>query len=224
MTDFIKKYRIGILCFAILTILIWVIIPYQEKKYLEPDINSIESKSNAALIWTEMTVFGIIFIFFTAKNFKSLEKMLVLTFNLIMLSFGVFLSFTSIFLSATFFLNSFSTSHTIDKNYSVVYIDNNKNDLLLWDIDSKQGIQGDRIIPKDDVNKLNLKDTVILSFKRGLLGFNFEPHFKTIKYSSQQAVLRQQGVTDKSFSPLLLSATVPVDRTQMNDKIYFQLL
>jgi hypothetical protein len=31
-------------------------------------------------------------------------------------------------------------------------------------------------------------------------------------------------VTNKSLSPLLLSATVPVDRTQMNDRIYFQLL
>jgi hypothetical protein len=36
--------------------------------------------------------------------------------------------------------------------------------------------------------------------------------------------LRQQGATNKSSSPLLLSTTYPADRTQMNDRIYFQLL
>ena len=43
-------------------------------------------------------------------------------------------------------------------------------------------------------------------------------------YSSQQAVLRQQGATNKSSSAVLLSATYPADRTQMSSRICSHLL
>jgi len=39
----------------------------------------------------------------------------------------------------------------------------------------------------------------------------------------QQSVLRQQGVTNKSSSAVLLSATYPADRTRLSNRIYFQL-
>ena len=162
-----------------MTSLVWLIIPYQERNYIQPDIDTIKEKSNLVLIWTEIILFGSAFIFLSVKNFRSLEKMVVITFNLIMLSLALFLFFTSIFLSATLFLNSFSKNQTINKRYSVLYIDNDKSNLMLWDIDSRIGIQSSGIIPTNDIKNLNLRDTVILSFKKGLLGFNFDPKAKT---------------------------------------------
>lgn len=44
MITFIKRYWLNILLLAILNILIWLIIPYQERKYLQPDIDSIKEK------------------------------------------------------------------------------------------------------------------------------------------------------------------------------------
>lgn len=105
--------------------------------------------------------------------------MLVGIFNLVMLSLAFFLFFTSIFLAAALFLNSLSKNQTVDKKYSVVYIDSSRTDLLLWDIAEKISIPNHGIIPINDLKNINLKDTVILTFQKGLLGFNFDPKAKT---------------------------------------------
>lgn len=178
MANFIKKYWLAILLFAVFTVLIWLIIPYQERNYLQPDIDKIKEKSNVVLIWTELILFGSTFIYLFIKNLRSLEKMVVITFNVIMLSLAAFLSFNLIFLSATLFLNGFSKGETIDKKYSVAYINDDKNNLLLWDMNANIAIQSNGIILPDDIKKLKLKDTVIVSFKKGLLGFNSEPRVK----------------------------------------------
>jgi len=107
-----------------------------------------------------------------------LENMLILTFSTAMISFAFFLFFDSIFLSATFFLNNLSKNKTIDKTYSIIYIDKEKKQLLLWDKDLRVSIPSDFIVRQNDIATLNLKDTVIVSFKKGLLGFNFDPHLK----------------------------------------------
>ncbi|MBA4197573.1 MAG: hypothetical protein C0459_08465 [Chitinophaga sp.] len=179
MITFIKRYWLNILLLAILNILIWLIIPYQERKYLQPDIDSIKEKSNLILILTEVILFGSTLIFFTVKNFKSPKKILFSIFNIAMLSLAVFLFFTSIFLAGTLFLNSLSKNQIVDKKYSIIYIDSNKTDLLLWDITENLSVQNHGVISTKHLKNINLNDTIILTFKKGLLGVNFDPKAKT---------------------------------------------
>jgi len=178
MKKFVVKYWPTLLSFMTLNVLIWLVIPYQERYYLEADINAIKKQSNSVLCWTELVLIATIFLFLAFKHYKSLENMLILTFSTAMISFAFFLFFDSIFLSATFFLNNLSKNKTIDKTYSIIYIDKEKKQLLLCDKDLRVSIPSDFIVRQNDIATLNLKDTVIVSFKKGLLGFNFDPHLK----------------------------------------------
>ena len=178
MKKFVVKYWPTLLSFMTLNVLFWLVIPYQERYYLEADINAIKKQSNSVLCWTELVLIATIFLFLAFKHYKSLENMLILTFSTAMISFAFFLFFDSIFLSATFFLNNLSKNKTIDKTYSIIYIDKEKKQLLLWDKDLRVSIPSDFIVRQNDIATLNLKDTVIVSFKKGLLGFNFDPHLK----------------------------------------------
>lgn len=76
-------------------------------------------------------------------------------------------------------MNSLSKNQIVDKKYSIIYIDSNKTDLLLWDITENLSVQNHGVISTKHLKNINLNDTIILTFKKGLLGVNFDPKAKT---------------------------------------------
>ena len=177
MIGFLKKYWINILLIATLAILIFLFIPNQESHYLKPDADSIRKKSRLVLFWTEIILFGTT-LFFVIRNFKKTSDLLYSIGALGIFSLGFFFLFDSIFLSAAFLINKLSTKQMVDKKYNVVYVDNEKNILLLRDNTLNKSIQADRLLTENKNLFLNTRDTLIVSFSKGLLGFNFDPMIK----------------------------------------------
>lgn len=176
MINFIKKYRFTIIILLVLTGLLFFFIPNEESRYLQPDIEEIKTKSQTVLLWTEIIFLAILFVI-GIRQLKRIADILYLAIGFGFMGLAMFLFFDSIFLSTTLFLNKLSNKHTVDKIYKVVYVDNNKN-LLLWDNELKSSIQADQLIKTTDKVNLKVSDAVIVSFKKGLLGFNFDPTIK----------------------------------------------
>jgi hypothetical protein len=177
MMRFFKKYWINILLFFLLAILTFIFLPNQESHYLKSDADIVKSKSRTVLLGTEVILFGTI-LFLLIKNIKKASELLVPTFAIGTFALGFFFLFDSIFLSAGFLMNKLSKRQTVNKKYHVVYFDKEKN-LLLQDNSSKKLVQADKLLTKDNSNlTFKIGDTLILSFTKGLLGFNFDPHIK----------------------------------------------
>jgi uncharacterized membrane protein len=175
MIDFLKKYRLNILTVLVLAGLLLFFIPNEESHYLQPDIDKIKNKSQSVLFWTELILFGVLFIF-GLRQLKKITDFFYLIAGLGLFALTFFFFFDSVFLSSTFFLNKLSKSNTVDKTYNVVFIDQDKKSLLLWDNSLNESVQADRLLTQENRNlSLKLRDTVTVSFSKGLLGFNFDP-------------------------------------------------
>ena len=177
MTGFIKKYWLNLAIGMILLVLIFYIIPAQEKSYLEAESSAIRKKANWILIWTEGVLFSI-FIILALRGLKSSKEFFWLLLNLLLLALPFFFLFTSVFLSAAYFLNKLSGKETVEKVYRVSYVDNKEKYLRLWDNDSKESGRADQLLTENANGQLKPGDTVVVSFKKGLLGFNFDPRIK----------------------------------------------
>ena len=176
MIDLIKKYRFNIIILLVLIGLLFFFIPNEENRYLQPDIQEIKHKSHNVLLWTEI-IFLAILLLFGLKQLKKITDIFYLIVGLGLMGLTLFFLFDSIFLSTTLFLNKLSIKQTVDKTYKVVYVDSNKN-LLLWDSELKSSIRADQLIKATDKVNIKVSDAVTVSFKKGLLGFNFDPTIK----------------------------------------------
>ncbi|MEO6722944.1 MAG: hypothetical protein ABIN67_21435 [Ferruginibacter sp.] len=176
MIDLLKKYRFNIIILLVLTGLLFFFIPNQESRYLRPDIEEIKHKSHIVLLWAEV-IFLVILLLFELRQLKKITDIFYLFVGLGLMGLTLFFLFDSIFLSTTLFLNKLSKKETVDKSYKVVYVDDNKN-LLLWDNDIKSSIQANQLIKATENINIKASDTLVVSFKKGLLGFNFDPTIK----------------------------------------------
>jgi hypothetical protein len=179
-TNFLKKYRLSIIVLFVLTGLLLYYIPNEKHSYLQTDIDEIEKKSHSILLWAETILLITLFVF-GLRQFKKITDLLYLIFGLGCMALTLFFLFDSIFLSATFFINKLSKSKSSDKVYNVVYIDKENERLLLWDNSLRKSIQADQLLKLTDKQTINVKDTITVSFSKGLLGFNFDPKIRTTK-------------------------------------------
>lgn len=84
--------------------------------------------------------------------------------------------------------------NTVDKTYSVVYIDQNKKSLLLWDNELKKVVQAHQLIKGAGKQNIQIADAVVVSFSKGQLGFKFDPTLKAIRNTvANNEILRQQA-------------------------------
>lgn len=177
MIDLLKKYRFNIIILLVLTGLLFFFIPNEESRYLPPDIEGIKSKSQAVLLWTEV-IFLAILLLFGLRDLKKITDIFYLIVGLGLMGLPLFFLFNSLFLSTTLFLNRLSKKETVDKSYKVVYVDANKNLLLLWDNELRSSVEANQLIKATDKVNIKVSDTIVVSFKKGLLGFNFDPIIK----------------------------------------------
>ena len=180
MINFLKKYRFSIIILLVLTGLLLYYIPNEKLRYFQTDIDEIEKKSHSILLWAETILFITLFLF-SLRQFKKITDLFYLIFGLGCMAFTFFFLFDSIFLSATFFINKLSKPKSTDKVYNVVYIDKENNKLLLWDNSLRKSVQADQLLKLTDKKTVNVKDTITVSFSKGLLGFNFDPKIMTTK-------------------------------------------
>ena len=176
MIDLLKKYSFNIIILLVLTGLLFFFIPNEESRYLRPDIEEIKTKSHTVLLRTEAILLAILLLF-GLRQVKKITDIFFLIAGLGLMGLTLFFLFDSIFLSTTLFLNKLSKKETVDKTYKVVYVYSNKN-LLLWDNQLKSSIQADQLIKSNNMVNIKVADTLVVSFKKGLLGFYFDPTIK----------------------------------------------
>lgn len=174
MINFLKKYWLNISIGCLLTVLIFFFIPNEENRYLESEIGLIKKKSHLVLLWTEIILFGSIFILVLIKT-KKISELFFSIFGILLLALTFFFIFDSIFLSSAFFLNKLTTSKIVDKKYTVTYLDKDKKYLMLYDNTIQESITADKLLLTNDHLEINMRDTITISFKKGLLDFNFDP-------------------------------------------------
>ena len=175
--SFLKKYWLILIVSLILLLVVFYLIPYQEKSYLSSDLHAIKKKSRLFLLWTELILFGSVFIL-ALRNLKTFKEFLNIVFGIILLALPFFFVFDSIFLSGTYFLNQLSAGKPVSKVYSVVFVDDTIHYLYLREVNTKESILANELLSSDNGLKLRVKDTIIITFKKGLLGFNFDPMLK----------------------------------------------
>lgn len=176
MIDLLKKYRFNIILLLVLTGLLFFFIPNEESHYLRSDFDGMRNKSQTVLLWTEIIFLAIIFLVFGLKQIKKVTDIFYLAVGLGLIGLSLFFVFDSIFLSTALFLNKLSNKKTVYKTYKVVYVDD-KN-LSLWDDELNSSVAADQLIKSSDKVNIKVSDTLIVSFKNGLLGFNFDPTIK----------------------------------------------
>ena len=176
MIDLLKKYSFNIIILLVLTGLLFFFIPNEESRYLRPDIEEIKTKSHTVLLRTEAILLAILLLF-GLRQVKKITDIFFLIAGLGLMGLTLFFLFDSIFLSTTLFLNKLSKKETVDKTYKVVYVDENKN-LLLWDNQIKSSVHADQLIKSNNMVNIKVADTLVVSFKKGLLGFYFDPTIK----------------------------------------------
>lgn len=180
MIELLKKYKFNILSFLIFIGLLFFFIPNEELRYLQPDIHLIESKSNSIVFWV-LGIIVILLLVFGLRKIKKVKDIFYLVFGLGIFSISLFFLLQTIFLSAILFINTLSNNTTVDNTYIAMYVDGNNKNLLLWDFHSERSIQADKLIKITNNKIINATDTVIVSFTKGLFGFNYDPKVKDIK-------------------------------------------
>jgi hypothetical protein len=198
MIVLLKKYRLNIFVVLVLTGLLLIFIPNEESHYLRPDIEGIRSKSRSVLLWTEVILFAVLFSF-GLRQIKKLADIIYLTAGLGLMILTVFFLLDTLFLSFTLFLNRLSKTRTVEKTYNVVYVNSNSKSLLLWDQNLKRGIQADQLIATARNRNIKVTDTVIVSFSKGLIGFNFDPAIKSIRNTAADKSSAASGVGRSSI-------------------------
>lgn len=177
MNVFLKKYWFNLLTVFILTLLLLYIIPHQEKSYLSTDLDAIKEMSHRIFLWTELVLFVVVFVL-AVRKLKNFTEFLNVVLGISFYALIFFFLFDSIFLSAALFLNKLSKSETGDKKYRVIYVDNDKKDLMLWDEKVEKTIEADQLLSANSNLQINANDTINVSFKKGLLGFNYDPELR----------------------------------------------
>lgn len=177
MIGFLKKYGLNIALLAILTALILYLIPHEEKHYLQPEIDSVKKIAHSVAIWVAIIVFVLLFLL----RLKQINKMRDFFSSLALVaivSVAAFFLMETVLFPATLLINRLSTSTTVDKNYTVMYIDTTHKTVLLWDAETEEKLQADRFFPTLKKKRIENRQMITVQYGEGLLGFNVNPVMK----------------------------------------------
>ncbi|SRR5258706_2310987 len=178
MMRFLKKYRFNIILILVLTALSFWFNPRQQDLYLKADFESIEKKSTKALLWT-MGVGAIIILAFAMKDVKKIEEVGNVLLGVVALSLPTYFVFNTIFLSGFLALNRIELSERFEKTYTTsFFMETDKQTPVIYDFTTRKTLFFDKVGRIEKLNNLKTGDTVIISFRKGLLGIPFSPVIK----------------------------------------------
>jgi len=172
MKTFLKKYWVHFLLLIASSLLFLILIPNEEKSYLDTEVQAIRKISGLILISIILILLGVIFIS-AFKHLKSFKQFLNFIPGILFLGIVFFLILSPIFLFAAFSLNKFSAKELVERKYKVIHTDTNY--LELQNLQSGKVERIEQIVQENEKYIINKDDTLILSFKKGLFGFEFDP-------------------------------------------------
>lgn len=172
MKTLLSKYWLQLLFVIAASLLFSVLIPNEEKSYLITEVFAIRKKSNFILIIVILILLIIIFIA-SFKQIVTFTQFLNFALGMIALGLLFFLILRPIFLFGGLALNKLSAKATIEQQYTVIHTDSNY--LQLKNLQSGKVDRIEQIIRENEKYMIYQNDTLTLSFKKGLFGFDFDP-------------------------------------------------
>ncbi len=178
MMRFLKKYRFNIILILVLSALSFWFNPRQQDWYLKSDFESIEKKSTTALLWT-MGVGAVIILALAMKGVKKIEEIGNVLLGIAALSLPIYFVFKTIFLSGFLALNRVELSDRFEKKYTTLFfMETDKQTPVIYDFRTRKTLFLEKVGRIEKLNSLKTGDTVIISFRKGLLGIPFNPVIK----------------------------------------------
>ena len=172
MKTLLSKYWLQLLFVIAGSLLFAVLIPNEEKSYLNTEVFAIRKKSNFIVIIVILILLAIIFIA-SIKHIKTSRQFLNFFLGIISLGLLFYLVLRPIFLFGGLALNKVSVKGTIENHYRVMHTDSNILELKNLRTGKTELIE--QIIHENEKYLIKQNDTLIINFKKGLLGFNFDP-------------------------------------------------
>ncbi|HEY5408198.1 MAG TPA: hypothetical protein VIJ92_13970 [Ginsengibacter sp.] len=180
--EFIKKYRLRIFSVLLLLFLDLYFFPRQEKLYFEPDITNFKNKCNYAFVTIMLILWATALIIALNKinddqslnRFKKFEKRVVAIGGSIILVGVYFLFSYSIFSSLGLFINRQSyKKEIIQRVYTVT--DKSKDEDGTFQLYLFNEANNSMEISENDYAVLLQGDKIVIGFKEGWLGADFDP-------------------------------------------------
>ncbi len=178
MMQFLKKYRFTIILILVLTALSFWFNPIQQNLYLKEDFKSIEKRSTTTLLWT-IAIGAVIILIFALKSIKKIEETGNILLGTAALSLSVYIVFKTFFLSGFLAINRIGSSDRFEKKYiTSSFIETGKQTPMIYDFRTGKTLFFDKVERTEKLTTLKTGDTIIISFRKGLLGIPFNPVIK----------------------------------------------
>lgn len=178
MSDFIKRYRYNIVWIAGLCFLLFFFLPAEEKRYSRQELIDIKHIVKLIAIGT-IVLLSLITIIIIVSHQKTTRSIFTGLAAIFFWGLAGFLFLEPMFLSGTLFLNKLIKKEMPGKVYIASFVERNavvlreekQDNMLLMESLDKQAAK----------KRVALRDTVVVSFKKGLLGFEFDPEIKEVR-------------------------------------------
>lgn len=174
VANFLKKYWLGLLLMTSFIVVLIFLTPIQEKIYAKADFDELKNsirKYSAILA-------GIILLLILLNSIRekpSLTDFLLYFLKLLFWGVPLWIWLNTFGFYLALQINKVNSKATVTKNYIVEHINHKYENLYLYDLGDKRLIQEDNIFKNNSLNAVKLGDTLIISYKKGLFGYRFNP-------------------------------------------------
>lgn len=153
-------------------------IPRQENLYLHSDFELIKKKSHNFLIWT-LAAAAVTILFLALRRIDNAGQIINVLIGIVALLIPFYFIFQTIFLSAFLLLNRIESGNRIEEKYTIImFLEPDKQTPMIYDFRKKKVLLFDNVKSREKIQNSKSGDTIIISFNKGLLGFDFDPVVK----------------------------------------------
>lgn len=143
---------------------------------MDADLKLLKAMSNKVLLWT-LVVGTVVLLFFVVKDATGRKQVGNGIVGVVVFVLPFFFVLKPLFLSAFLLLNVLGNEKT-QKQYAVAFfIEEDKKSPMLYDVATNK-IVSNNIQGLDKVAKQNTGDIVMVTFYKGMLGYNFDPRIQ----------------------------------------------
>jgi hypothetical protein len=175
---FLIKNRFSIIFLLVLAVLLFWIMPLQEKLYLDPDYKLIKKKASTFNLWFIGIAIAAVLIF-SIKAVKKINQAGNVLLFVFAMAVTLLMFLNTVTLALFLLVNRIDLGRSVDKKYLASYLAGaEKPTPLLHDIKTTDIVPLENLKGAEKLTNYQVGDTVVISFRKGLLGVGFSPEIK----------------------------------------------
>lgn len=174
VVNFLKKYWLGLLLSTSFVVILIFLTPIQEKVYANADFQEFKK----AISKYSAIVAGIILLLFlliSLRNKPSLTDFVLYFLRLLLLGLPLWFWLNTFGFYLALQINKVNSQTLSSKKYTIERINKKYESLYLYDLENGKLIQEDNLLKNKRLNSAKQGDTIAISYKKGLLGYRFNP-------------------------------------------------